>query len=94
MLATSRSPLRLTIERDFPVSPLDETAAIELFQLLARRAGIDVSTGPEIAEICARLDRVPLALELCAARLRMMTPRAILERFQHSTLLSFLPTGA
>jgi predicted ATPase/DNA-binding SARP family transcriptional activator len=83
VLATSREPLGVPGEAVRPVDPLPEAAAL---RLLAERGGsarpaFHVSDDPEAcAEICRRLDGLPLAIELAAARLRALTPRQIADR--------------
>jgi predicted ATPase/class 3 adenylate cyclase len=96
VLVTSRAPLGLTGERDYPVPPLElpdpegDPAALlhsEAVDLFADRAGA-VDPGFSItdenirivAEICARLEGLPLAIELAASRIRVLPPRALLER--------------
>ena len=84
VLATSREPLGVAAERVRAVPPLAEaTEAVELFVERAGRAGATFE-GPEqmaaVVEICARLDGLPLAIELAAARARMMAPVQIAER--------------
>ncbi|MEU7831073.1 BTAD domain-containing putative transcriptional regulator [Nonomuraea sp. NPDC049129] len=76
VLATSQESLRVPGEVLWSVPPLGPEAAA---RLLAARAGI----GPDddgVAEICARLDGIPLALELAATRLRALTPRRLAAR--------------
>jgi predicted ATPase/DNA-binding SARP family transcriptional activator len=85
LLVTSRAPLGLSEERLYPVPPLlQETDAIQLFVDRARDARVDFALSDEnaesVAELCLRLDGLPLALELAAARIRLLSPRAILER--------------
>ncbi|WP_258905617.1 BTAD domain-containing putative transcriptional regulator [Actinokineospora sp. UTMC 2448] len=79
VLATSREPLAITGEAVLAVGPLPEADALALFADRAASAGAVVE--PDIAaEICRRLDGLPLALELAAARLRSMTPRQVAAR--------------
>lgn len=94
VLATSRSPLRLSDEQILPVAPLELPQGSRSFELLRNSESIHFfiarantsSPGfeltPEnaevIAEICARLDGLPLAMELAAARLRLISPEALL----------------
>ena len=81
VLLTSREPLGLVDERVVVVAPLDTAAAVALF--LDRAAGAAGATDedrPAIATLCERLDGVPLAIELAAARARTMTPAQLLER--------------
>ncbi|GAA4788140.1 AfsR/SARP family transcriptional regulator [Streptomyces ziwulingensis] len=83
VLATSREPLGVPGELLRPLEPLTETAALQLLadRGTAARPGFRVEDDPEVcAEICRRLDGLPLAIELAAARLRMMTPRQIADR--------------
>jgi predicted ATPase/DNA-binding SARP family transcriptional activator len=76
-LVTSQAALRLTGEHEVALAPLASEPAVELFVRRAR--GVDPGD-PAIPEICARLDGLPLAIELAAARTRLMAPAAILER--------------
>ncbi len=79
VLATSRAPLRVSGEHEFPVEPLPESEAVELFR---QRAAV---TEPmdAVHEICRRLDGLPLAIELAAARTRLLAPDKLLERLDH-----------
>jgi predicted ATPase/class 3 adenylate cyclase len=99
ILATSRIRLGLRGEREFPVPPLgvpedrrDLTAlsdneAVALFVDRARAAQptfeITAENAGPIADICARLDGLPLAIELAAAQLRLLTPVELLVRLEH-----------
>jgi predicted ATPase/DNA-binding SARP family transcriptional activator len=83
VLATSREPLGVPGELLRPVDPLPEPVALRLLadRGAAARPGFRVEDDPEAAaEICRRLDGLPLAIELAAARLRMLTPRQIADR--------------
>ncbi|MFE4549142.1 BTAD domain-containing putative transcriptional regulator [Streptomyces sp. NPDC056785] len=86
VLATSREPLGVPGELLRPVEPLPEPFALRLFAdrgASARpgfRIDADAGTAEAAAEICRRLDGLPLAIELAAARLRMLTPRQIADR--------------
>ncbi|MFE4540882.1 BTAD domain-containing putative transcriptional regulator [Streptomyces scopuliridis] len=83
ILATSREPLGVPGESVRPVEPLPPDPAHRLFAERARavRPGFDAAGDAEaVAEICRRLDGLPLAIELAAARLRMLTPRQIADR--------------
>ncbi|MFF4355383.1 BTAD domain-containing putative transcriptional regulator [Streptomyces sp. NPDC001604] len=83
VLATSREPLGVPGELLRPVEPLPEPVALRLLadRGAAARPGFRVDEDPEAcAEICRRLDGLPLAIELAAARLRMLTPRQIADR--------------
>jgi predicted ATPase/class 3 adenylate cyclase len=87
VVATSREGLGIPAERVVPVTPLTTDAdgdAVELFVARARAArpdfALDPSTTPTVVELCRRLDGIPLAIELAAARTRSMSPGKILER--------------
>ncbi|MCZ4605327.1 BTAD domain-containing putative transcriptional regulator [Streptomyces sp. Lzd4kr] len=87
ILATSREPLGIPGESVRPVEPLlpdhahrlfaDRAAAVRPDAVTALRAGREQEA---VAEICRRLDGLPLAIELAAARLRLLTPRQIADR--------------
>ena len=109
VLVSSREPLRIAGEQEFPVPPLavpDRGAAVSMEDLGAadsvalflQRArlvqpGFDLTTenADAIAEICARLDGLPLAIELAAARIRLFEPADVLARLDRR--LSFLAGG-
>jgi predicted ATPase len=78
LLVTSRELLRVRGEVDYQVPPLEESEAVELFAMRAQLAPSD-----ETRELCRRLDFLPLAVELAAARTRALTPGQILERLSH-----------
>ncbi|MCX2178936.1 winged helix-turn-helix domain-containing protein [Streptomyces sp. SKN60] len=83
ILATSREPLGVPGEAVRPVEPLPPTPAHRLFAERARavRPGFRAEDDlPAVDEICRRLDGLPLAIELAAARLRLLTPRQIADR--------------
>ncbi|MFI6446568.1 AfsR/SARP family transcriptional regulator [Kitasatospora sp. NPDC050543] len=83
VLATSREPLGVPGESVLPVEPLPDPVALRLLaeRGAAARPGFEPDADPEaVAEICRRLDGLPLAIELAAARLRVMTPRQIANR--------------
>ncbi|OAR25546.1 hypothetical protein A8W25_08050 [Streptomyces sp. ERV7] len=83
ILATSREPLGVPGELVRPVEPLPGPVALRLLadRGAAARPGFRVEEDPgAAAEICRRLDGLPLAVELAAARLRMLTPRQIADR--------------
>ncbi|WP_031476586.1 AfsR/SARP family transcriptional regulator [Streptomyces bicolor] len=89
VLATSREPLGVPGELLRPVDPLPEPVALRLLadRGSAARPGFridaDEETAAACAEICRRLDGLPLAIELAAARLRMLTPRQIADRLDN-----------
>ena len=110
VLATSRMPLRLRAEREYPVPPLglprrkpplspEQLSQYESVRLFIERAQavkpdftVDIANGPAVAEICHRLDGLPLAIELAAARVRMFPPQALLARLEQR--LPMLTGGA
>jgi len=110
VLVTSRAPLRLRGEREYPVGPLtvpeltplpdlDEISLSSAVQLFVERAQastpsfhITLANVTAIAAICRRLDGLPLALELAAARLRVLSPSELLARLDRS--LPLLTGGA
>jgi predicted ATPase len=110
VLVTSRAPLHLRGEREFPVLPLalpdsrqplpiEELSRYEAIMLFVQRA-VDVKpdfaltdeNAQTVAEICERLDGLPLAIELAAARIKMLPPQALLTRL--SSRLELLTGGA
>ncbi|AUA14282.1 Putative HTH-type transcriptional regulator [Streptomyces malaysiensis subsp. malaysiensis] len=83
ILATSREPLAVPGELVRPVEPLPDPVALRLLQDrgAAARPGFRTEDDPAAcAEICRRLDGLPLAIELAAARLRLLTPRQLADR--------------
>jgi predicted ATPase/class 3 adenylate cyclase len=77
LLVTSRELLRVDGEVVYSVPALAEPEAIELF---CTRARIAEEGEEEVAQLCGRLDNLPLALELAAARVSVLSPAQILER--------------
>jgi predicted ATPase/class 3 adenylate cyclase/Tfp pilus assembly protein PilF len=110
MLATSRAPLGLYGEHEFPVPPLTlpdfkrppplerltQYEAVGLFVERAQAVKPDFTitneSAPAVAEICVRLDGLPLAIELAAARIKMLPPKAMLQRL--TSRLKLLTGGA
>jgi predicted ATPase/class 3 adenylate cyclase len=110
VLVTSREPLGLSGEHEYPVPPLgmpdvehlpppDALSQYESVRLFVDRAtavkpgfAVTNENAPAVAEICARLDGLPLAIELAAARVKVFSPQAILQRLEHR--LQFLAAGA
>jgi predicted ATPase/class 3 adenylate cyclase len=100
VLATSRAPLRLQAELEYPVPALalprrqpppsaEELTHYEAVQLFIARAqavrpdfSLDDENGPAVAEICWRVDGLPLAIELAAALIRLLPPQALLARLK------------
>ena len=108
-LVTSRAALRVQGEQEFAVPPLavpDPTLPLEellqsaAVRLFAQRAGavtpdfaLSATTGPVVAEICRRLDGLPLAIELAAARVKLLPPAALLERLERGRGLGMVGGG-
>jgi predicted ATPase/Fe-S-cluster formation regulator IscX/YfhJ len=106
ILVTSRAPLRVLRERQFPVpalrvpdlnhlpelDTLSHYSAIKLFVERARAVKSDFSltddNAQSIAAICARLDGLPLAIELISARIKLLSPPALLERLHGRLMLA------
>jgi predicted ATPase len=104
ILATSRIALRLSVEREFPVPPLElpnarrvppldqllSYSAIALFVARARAASptfeLTAQNAHTVIAICARLDGLPLALELAAARVKTMPLDLLLEQLKRASL--------
>ena len=84
VIATSRAPLRLRDEQELAVPPLPATDAEALFVRRAGQVRPDLALGngnrEVVAEICRRLDGLPLAIELAAARVRALSPPMLLQR--------------
>jgi predicted ATPase/DNA-binding winged helix-turn-helix (wHTH) protein len=95
-LVTSRECLRIYGEQEFPVAPLEQDSAVQLFVQRAAAVRPNFVTTSEnssaIREICSRLDGLPLSIELAAARTKVLSPRAILDRLQ--SRLQLLTGGA
>ena len=108
VLVTSRTPLHLQGEHELPVPPLElpdraaepnelaRNAAVALFVQRARSVrptfALTTANAPAVAAICHRLDGLPLAIELAAARTKILTPQAMLARLDQS--LALLAGGA
>src|SRR4051794_40160842 len=84
ILATSREALRVRAEHEFAVGPLNASDGVQLFadRAAAVRPGfeLDATNSTMVARICERLEQVPLAIELAAARARLLSLDALLER--------------
>jgi predicted ATPase len=80
LLVTSRETLRVQGEEEFDLPPLREDEAIELFVTRARSVGADLEPNEAVHALCRRLDRLPLALELAAARTKLLSPEELIER--------------
>ena len=84
IVVTSRAPLHVAAEREFPVPPLADDEAAELFVSRAQAANpnfdLTEQNAAAVAELCARLDGLPLAIELAAARTKLLPPATLLSR--------------
>ena len=80
LLATSRERLQLAAETTWPVPPLSAWDGERLFVERARSAGVELAVDEAVSELCRRLDELPLAIELAAARTVALTPAQLLER--------------
>jgi predicted ATPase len=92
VLVTSREPLHVTGEQEYPVPPLAHAEGVGFFVARARAVAPDFEPDESVPEICRRLDELPLALELAAARVKALSPRQILERLERR--LPLLTGGA
>jgi predicted ATPase/DNA-binding XRE family transcriptional regulator len=83
-LASSRQGLGIDGEAIYPMPSLSVPAAISLFNERAgsfgARFGLPDENEPVVSDICRRLDGIPLAIELAAARLKMLSPKQLRER--------------
>ncbi len=93
LLVTSRTPLRLRAEHVFPLPPLAQDDAVTLFRERAQavRPG-GTYEGAKVTAVCERLDRLPLAIELAAMQVRVLSLSDLLERLTHR--LALLRGGA
>jgi predicted ATPase/transcriptional regulator with XRE-family HTH domain len=114
VLATSRVPLHIAGEREYPLGPLalaeqvsegealsdaaNGAPAVQLFVERAQAIRPDLALTPAVLEavaaICRRLDGLPLAIELAAARVRLFAPPALLVRLEATGPLPLLTGGA
>jgi non-specific serine/threonine protein kinase len=96
VLATSRVVLHLSGEHDVPINPLPMADAVQLFTSRANAISPDLALAAvdqqAVVEICDRLDGLPLAIELAAARIRTLPPAALLARLDRR--LPLLTGGA
>ena len=91
LLVTSRERLRLAGEQAYVVPPLEPQDASELFTARAQAVDPRFEPRPIIAELCSRLDNLPLALELAAARTPVLSPEQLLDHL--SKRLDLLKAG-
>jgi predicted ATPase len=92
VLATSRERLGLAAEQEYSVPALAPPDAAELFTTRARQLKVGFKPDTAVEEICRRLDGLPLAVELAAARVKVLSPVQICERLGHS--LDLLTAGS
>jgi predicted ATPase/DNA-binding XRE family transcriptional regulator len=96
VIVTSRASLRLGGEREYELSPLPDDAAVQLFVRRARavdhRFALTDGNRAAVAEICRRVDCLPLALELAAVRTRTLGPADMVAHLDHR--LALLSSGA
>jgi predicted ATPase len=92
LIVTSRELLRLAAEREYAVPPFVEQEGVGFFLARARAVRADFEPDEHVLEICRRLDQLPLALELAAARVRALSPAQILDRLDRR--LPLLTGGA
>jgi predicted ATPase/class 3 adenylate cyclase len=92
LLITSRQPLHVGGEHEYPIAPLREREAVTLFMERATAAKPDFVDDGSVVDICGRLDCLPLALELAAARVKALSASALLKRLDRR--LPILTGGA
>ena len=92
VLVTSRAALRVADEHEFRLEPLASHDAAALFIERARAVGREVEADATVEAICRRLDGLPLAIELAAARTKLLAPERLLERLD--VALPLLTAGA
>ncbi len=81
-IVTSRERLAIAGEQEYPVPPLSPHDAVELFTTRAREINPGFEPGAAIGAICERLDRLPLALELAATRVKLLSEDRLLARLE------------
>jgi predicted ATPase/class 3 adenylate cyclase len=92
VLVTSRAPLHVSGEREYRLEPLPTADAATLFTERARSVGRELRPDATVEAICRRLDGLPLAVELAAARTKLLAPDRLLERLDAA--LPLLTGGA
>jgi predicted ATPase/class 3 adenylate cyclase len=92
VLVTSRAPLHVSGEREYRLEPLPEKESAALFVERARAVGRELEPDQTVDAICRRLDGLPLAIELAAARTKLLAPERLLERLDEA--LPLLTGGA
>ena len=91
LLVTSRELLRVPGEQAYPVPPLEPDDGMVLFLARARATDPGFVASAAVPELCARLEHLPLALDLAAARVRVLSPEQLLDRL--SQRLDLLKAG-
>ena len=81
-IVTSRERLGIAGEQEYPLPPLSPDDAAELFTTRARQVKPGFEPGKEVDAICERLDRLPLALELAATRVKLLSEQQLLARLE------------
>jgi predicted ATPase/DNA-binding XRE family transcriptional regulator len=88
VLGTSRAALRIRAEHEVPVQPLDQETSVRLFRDRAEAAGGRLTGSPDedaaVAELCRRVDGLPLAVELAASATSVLEPAALLTRMDEA----------
>ena len=92
LLVTSREPLHVTGEQEYAVPPFVHEEGVGFFLARARAVDPKFEADAAVSEICRRLDDLPLALELAAARVKALSSQQILERLERR--LPLLTGGA
>lgn len=87
ILITSREPLRVSAEQQYPVPALNDAEGLELFTARALAIDPDFRADELVPEICRRLDDLPLAIELAAARVKSLSSVQLLSRLDERLLL-------
>ena len=82
-LLTSRAPLHLESEFEYPVPAMSEDDATSFFLSRAKAAGIELEPSTAQSRLCERLDHLPLAMQLVAAQLKVFTIEQLTERLSH-----------
>jgi predicted ATPase len=82
LILTSREALHIAAEQEYPVQPLVEQEAVSFFLARARAVDPAFEDNSVVVEICRRLDHLPLALELAAARTKVLSAERILARLE------------
>src|SRR6478609_4577962 len=91
VIVTSREVLRLPGEQAYPVTELRPDEGVELFLSRAYAADPSFASTDGVAALCAQLEQLPLAIELAAARVRVLSPTQLLDRL--SSRLDVLKAG-